>query len=652
MKRFWKASHCHWRRSAFLKIAAVVAVWAFSSGNHLHAAPKRGVKKPESATSAPAAKPLREQRQAVSDDLYEGSSTSKSAVQTATSGAPALKAGSSAHKFAAPLSPGPKYADAWPSGYRAVEGDLLLTQEAEDRAKAMAEFVRASKAEENGDADAAIESWKRAASLDPANPELAVKVAFELAKRNEPSEAIRILKDCIAVAPNEPKPRIYLAQVYAKHLNKVELALPEALKAVEVAPDFFPAWAAVVDLHQQRGDKKKAAEVLERATKSASKNPGYWMQLGGFLRKTFVKEDGATATPEELRQMEVVFRKAAELKPTDASVLTQVGDFFALAHNQKETLDFYERAVKLNQPARDEATKNLREKHVRALIANDRKAEALPLLEQLARDPSMALRGDLYEWLGELYEQTAQFEKAIEFYKNALVFDTKEPTNHLHLANMQLRAKRYAAAVTTLEKARKRFAGQPRVTMACAEVLDKAKRHAEAVEMFAKVVEEAKGNDDEVIDYMFYYEWGSAAGMAGQMDKAEEYFKRSISMNPEWPGAYNDLGFMWVDRGMNIEEAGEMIKKAVEMMPENAAYLDSLGWYYFKVGKFEDARRELLNAVSKLQQDDATVMEHLGDTLQKLGNDSEALKYWQRAQKLQSENPAKLAEKIEAAKPK
>ncbi len=652
MKRFWKASHCHWRRSAFLTIAAVVAVGTLSFGSNLHAAPKRGAKKPDTATPAPAAKPLREQRPPASDDLYEGPSASKLAAQTAKSGAPASKAVSSDHKLAAPLSPGPKYADAWPSGYRAVESDLLLTQEAEDRATAMAEFVRASRAEENGDADAAIESWKRAAALDPANPELAVKVAFELAKRNEPSEAIRILKDCIAAAPNEPKPRIYLAQVYAKHLNKLELALPEALKAVEVAPDFFPAWAVVLELHQQTGDKKKAAEVLERATKSASKNSDYWMQLGGFLLKPFLKEEAATATPEEIRQMEVVFRKAAELKPTDASVLTQVGDFFALARNQKETLNFFERAVKLNQPARDEATKNLREKHIRALIANDRKTEALPLLEQLARDPSMALRGDLYELLGELYEQTAQFDKAIEFYKNALVFDTKEPTNHLHLANMQLRSKRHDDAVTTLEKARKRFAGQPRVTMACAEVLDKAKRHAEAVEMYAKVVQEANGNDDEVIDYMFYYQWGSAAGMAGQMDKAEEYFKRSISMNPEWPGAYNDLGFMWVDRDMNIEEAGAMIKKAVEMMPDNAAYLDSLGWYYFKVGKFEDARRELLSAVSNLQQDDATVLEHLGDTLQKLGSDAEALKYWQRAQKLEPENPAKLAEKIEAAKPK
>ena len=48
--------------------------------------------------------------------------------------------------------------------------------------------------------------------------------------------------------------------------------------------------------------------------------------------------------------------------------------------------------MKLNQAPRDEATKNLREKYIRALAANNRGAEAIPLLEQFVRDPSQAQR--------------------------------------------------------------------------------------------------------------------------------------------------------------------------------------------------------------------------------------------------------------------
>ena len=136
--------------------------------------------------------------------------------------------------------------------------------------------------------------------------------------------------------------------------------------------------------------------------------------------------------------MEAVFRKAVELKSNDASVLAQAGDFAVLAHKNKEALDFYERAVKLNQAPRDEATRNLREKYIRALAANKRGAEAIPLLEQFVRDPSQAQRQDLFELLVELYEQGGQFEKAIDHYKRSLSLDGGEPKAHFQLANMQL----------------------------------------------------------------------------------------------------------------------------------------------------------------------------------------------------------------------
>ena len=478
-----------------------------------------------------------------------------------------------------------------------------------------------------------------------------MKVATELAKRNEPAEAIRVLKDSIAAAPKEPETYIYLAQVYAKHLNKPELAMQTAQKAMAAAPDYFGALAAVYELFEQAGEKQKAAEVIEKGLKSTSKNADFWLNFGGYLRKAFLKDDG-TATPEQLQQMETVFRKAAELRPGDASVLAQAGDFFVLARKAAEALAFYERAVKLNQPARDEATKNLREKYIRALAANNRGAEAIPLLEQFARDPNESLRQELFELLGELYEQGKQMDKAIEHYRNGLLLDVAEPTNHFNLADAQIRGKRFADAVATMEKARAKFRDRPRVTLGLALALSAAKRHADALKLFASVVEEAKGRDDILLGADFYFKWGAAAEQAGQMDKAAELLRKSISMNPETPEAYNYLGYMWVDRGQNVEEAGQLIRKAVEMLPDNGAYLDSLGWYYFKVGKFEEAKKELLSAVAKLPEEDAVVFDHLADACEQLGNHAEAIQYWERALKLKPEEPAKIQQKIETAKQK
>jgi tetratricopeptide (TPR) repeat protein len=618
-------------------ISGLIAV-VFATATGTGFAAQKSAKKP-TPTPTPAG-----QRPPAKDDLYEGPASASPAKS------PAPKPGAES-QFVAPLSPGPKYADAWPSERRKSEADLQLTREAENRALAIAAFAEAQAADEKGDADKAIEAWKRATDLDPSNAGLAVKVATELAKRNEPAEAIRVLKDSITAAPKEPETYIYLAQVYAKHLNKPDLAMQTALKAMAVAPDNFGTWAAVYELLQQAGEKQKAGEIIEKGLKSTSKNPDFWLSFGGYLRKVFLTDDG-TATPEQLQQMETAFRRAVELKPNDASVLAQAGDFAVLAHKNKEALDFYERAVKLNQPARDEPTKNLREKYIRALAANDRGAEAIPLLEQFARDPNESLRQDLFDLLGELYEQAKQTDKAIEHYKRGLLLDVSEPTNHFSLADTQIRAKRFADAVETMEKARAKFQDRPRVTLGLALALSAAKRHGDALKMFASVVEEAKGRDDVLLGADFYFKWGAAAEQAGQMDKAAELLRKSIAMNPETPEAYNYLGYMWVDRGQNVEEAGQFIRKAVEMMPDNGAYLDSLGWYFFKVGKFEDAKKQLLAAVEKLTEEDAVVFEHLADTCEQLGNHAEAIGYWERALKLKPEEPAKIEEKIAAAKKK
>ena len=132
------------------------------------AAPKTVPKRPADAKAPAGLRP------AAADDLYEGPAVSKSPKPEG-----AIVAGE--NKLEAPLSPGPKYADAWPSEKRKAERDLGLTRDAENRALAVAAFAEGQMADDKGDPDKALEAWKRATTLDPANSDLAVKVAFQLA---------------------------------------------------------------------------------------------------------------------------------------------------------------------------------------------------------------------------------------------------------------------------------------------------------------------------------------------------------------------------------------------------------------------------------------------------------------------------------------
>lgn len=626
-----------WRRG----VAGLMALAFAMAAGPLCAAPKSAPRKP---ARNPEPKPAPAKGAPGTDDLYEGPAAAKP-HKPAPAELPAE------NKLEAPLSPGPKYADGWPSEIRKANRDLQLTHDAENRALAIAAFAEGQMADEKGDPDKALEAWKRATALDPSNGDLAVKVARDLAKRNDPAEGVRVLKDSIAASPKEARTYICLSQVYMRHLNKPDFAVQAAQKAMEVAPDDFSGWAAVHQLHQQAGDKKKAAELLEKALKSTTRDPGFWLGLGGYLKKVFLTDDGK-ATQEELKQMEIAFRRAVETKGNDASTLAQTGDFFVLAGRNKEALEFYERAVKLNQPARDEATRNLREKYIRALIANERKTEAIPLLEQFARDPNATLKSDLFEMMGELYEQSGQVDKAMEHYQNSLVLDAATPTNHFNLANTQLRAKRYADAIATMEKARRKFHDRPDVTLGLALALSAAKRHAEAMTMFGQAAQEAKTTNEAMLDGEFYFKWGAAAEQAGQLEKAADLLRKSIALDPDTPEAYNYLGYMWVEKGQNVEEAGEMIRKAVAMSPNTGAYLDSLGWYYFKVGKFKEAKEQIQAAIGKLKEEDAVVFDHLADACEQLGEFAEAIKHWERALKLKPESPEKIQQKIDAVRQK
>jgi tetratricopeptide (TPR) repeat protein len=129
---------------------------------------------------------------------------------------------------------------------------------------------------------------------------------------------------------------------------------------------------------------------------------------------------------------------------------------------------------------------------------------------------------------------------------------------------------------------------------------------------FAEAKAEAENSHEEMLTGTFYLQWGAAAEQAGLTDRAAELLRQSIALEPESAEAYNYLGYMWTDRGENLEEAGKLIQKALEIDPDNGAYIDSLGWYYYKTGDAERAVKELLRAAEIIKPEDPVVFDHLG----------------------------------------
>src|SRR5262249_45388391 len=113
--------------------------------------------------------------------------------------------------------------------------------------------------------------------------------------------------------------------------------------------------------------------------------------------------------------------------------------------------------------------------------------------------------------------------------------------------------------------------------------------------------------------------------------EAETYFRKALELAPDFSEALNYLGYMWTERGENLQEAREMIEKAVKLEPGNAAYLDSLGWVLFKLDQPQEALKWLLQAIEHTEEPDATLYDHLGDIYAALHQATQAREAWRKS---------------------
>jgi tetratricopeptide (TPR) repeat protein len=158
-----------------------------------------------------------------------------------------------------------------------------------------------------------------------------------------------------------------------------------------------------------------------------------------------------------------------------------------------------------------------------------------------------------------------------------------------------------------------------------------------------------------------------------EIEKAAKNLQTLIKRNPDNATYKNDLGFIWCDNDMNLEESEKLIKEAIELdkkekeklkkdgkideVKPNAAYLDSLGWVFYKQKKYAEALEPLKQAAA--DEDDGNHLEiwdHLADCYMALGKKKEAIEAWQKGLKMEDvskrdvERRRKVSEKLKKAR--
>jgi tetratricopeptide (TPR) repeat protein len=204
------------------------------------------------------------------------------------------------------------------------------------------------------------------------------------------------------------------------------------------------------------------------------------------------------------------------------------------------------------------------------------------------------------------------------------------------------------------------------------QVLREAERYEEAARVLLDVIDRIsrdvrleKEDREAFIDEQRYLLSGIYIDM-NDVEKAAEQLKLLLDREPNNPTYNNDLGYIWADRGIKLEEAERLIRKALDedrklrrkenpnLKPENdrdnSAYLDSLGWVLFKQGKPKEALPYLLEAVKDRDGQHIEIYDHLADVQMALGNKEAAIAAWKKALEAATDSKRDQKRKLEVQK--
>jgi len=499
----------------------------------------------------------------------------------------------------------------------------------------------------------AIEQYAEIYRLDPSDIESALWLARLYRLRNEHDKAEAVLRGMLKEDPeNEPA----IEQLTQLLLD--EGKAPEAIALLEEVTRRSPS-PAMLDLlgdaYTQSHDLPKAEIAYRKATELDPSELSHQRGLG----QTLMAE-------EKYSDALAVYQKLTDLMPDDADVYLRMAQIYRELHDLGKAED---NLVK----ARQYAPGSLEVMYNEAMLyqAQGRNEDAIRVLSDAvtgikAQPQGSASRahslGILYQQLGQLYRDTQNYQAAIYTYQElGRLGEEEDRRARLLMMDIYRAAKDLPKALQTGKDAvakypgdvslrssealllgesgqtddgvkmlRTQLTGKPgdrEVYLNIAQVYERGRRYKEAEES-AKAAEVLPGppRDNEMVWFLL----GAIYERQKFFDRAEEQFKKVLTVNPRNAPVLNYYGYMLGDLGIRLDEAEALVRRALQEEPFSGAYLDSLGWIYLKENKLGESEVALRKALEH-ESHDATIHSHLGDLYAKTGRPEMAASEWEKS---------------------
>ena len=200
---------------------------------------------------------------------------------------------------------------------------------------------------------------------------------------------------------------------------------------------------------------------------------------------------------------------------------------------------------------------------------------------------------DTYYLLGNIYNRLYQYEKAIpELERSLEIYNELGPkpwwvADYTSLGLAYHKTGRYRKEGKLYKKAEQDFPDDPFLLYRQAILALSQGDTAETDGFLRKYisVRKAAGASPAAINTSI----ASIYAESELPEKAEEYYRQALYLEPENAGRQRNLAYFLIDRARNVNEGLELIEKALQTDPDNYSYLDCKGWGLHKQGKYSEA---------------------------------------------------------------
>ncbi len=536
------------------------------------------------------------------------------------------------------------------------------------RTKADYHFTIAESLSLEGESARAIEEYKLTLVYDPNSAQVRLRLAAEFVKAGLVGEAVEQCKAAIETDPKHEDAHLLLGGLYSA-MRMYDEAVAQYRQAAKINPENYESPLFVGAILAEQKKYPEANAIFEKLAKDME-NPGRhtaWYYLGRVTLEQSETMKGA-AQKKAIVLSEDAFKKAASLKSNYSEPTLALGNMYEASGRKPMAIALYRAYQEKSGPsstvaeelsrlyieqkdyakayeqfaimeAADKTDVNVKAKMAFILIEQQRYPEAVTRLEDvLALEPSS---DKIRFYLGAVFEETKDFEGAIENFSKIPVGSSYFKEAVIHSSYLYKMQKNFDKAISTVEDGIAKDETQAQFYALYASLLDDTKQYSRAVTMLkgavAKFPEHAQLN--------FFY--GSLQDRVGEKAASVETMKKVVSIDKDHVQALNFLAYAYADSGKNLDEAEALVRRAASLQPNDAYIMDTLGWVLYKKGQFADSIRTLETAY-KMQPDESVIAEHLGDAYYRLAMPEKAKKLYSRAAELDSNvaHADKIREKV------